>query len=243
MQITAQDHERIAEAIARAEMTTAGEIYCIVADEVSDYRETPIAWAAGAALVLPALALLLGFRPQALTQLFGGWTVGHAAASDATVLSALTTYILLQAVVFVGVALLVSIPAVRRALTPRAVKAERVHDAAMQQFIAKGLHQTQGRTGVLLFVALAEHRAEVIADEGIYVAAPHQVWDEVTGLLTGGARRGQLGDGFVAAIERTGQILAEHVPPVGDNPNEQPDELTVLPPRKPRQRPGKKKPT
>jgi len=238
MQITPQDHERIGEAIARAEMTTAGEIYCIVADEVSDYRETPIAWAAGAALVLPALALLLGFRPDALSNLFGGWTVAHVAANDATVLSAISTYILLQAVVFVVVALLTSIPAVRRALTPKAVKAERVHDAAMQQFIAKGLHSTAGRTGVLLFVALADHRAEVIADEGIYAAAPHQVWDEVIGLLIGGIKRGQPGDGFVAAIERTGQILSQHVPPVGDNPNEHPDELTVLAPRgKPRKKP------
>lgn len=236
MDVTASDHERIAEAIAQAEMTTAGEIYCLVADEVSDYRETPIAWAAGAALVLPALALLLGFRPDALSSLFGGWTIGHAAASDATILSALTTYILLQAAVFILVALLVAIPAVRRALTPKAVKAERVHDAAMQQFIAKGMHQTAGRTGVLLFVALAEHRAEVIADEGIYAAAPHQVWDEVIALLIGGIKRGALADGFVAAIERTGEILAQHVPPTGANPNERPDELHVLPPRKPRKR-------
>lgn len=234
MDVTTEDHERIAEAIAQAEMTTAGEIYCIVADEVSDYRETPLAWAAGAALVLPALALLLGFRPDALSQLFGGWTIGHAAAGDATILSALTTYIVLQAVVFVLVALIVAIPAVRRVLTPRGVKAERVHDAAMQQFIAKGMHQTAGRTGVLLFVSLADHRAEVIADQGIYAAAPHQVWDEVITLLIGGIKRGALADGFVAAIERTGQILGEHVPPTGANPNERPDELHVLAPRKPR---------
>ena len=231
VEITQGDHERIAQAIAQAEMTTAGEIYCIVADEVSDYRETPLAWAAGAALVVPALALLLGFRPEALTTAFGGWEIGHAGASDATVLSALTTYILLQAVVFIAVGLLVALPPVRRALTPGAVKAERVHDAAMQQFIAKGMHLTQGRTGVLLFVALADHRAEVIADEGIYAAAPHQVWDEVVALLIGGIKRGSVGDGFVAAIERTGQILSQHVPPTGANPNERPDELHVLPPK------------
>lgn len=240
VEITQSDHERIAHAIAQAEATTAGEIYCVVADEVSDYRETPLAWAAGAALVLPALALLLGFRPQALARAFGGWEIGHVAAADATVLSALSTYILLQAVVFVVVALVVAIPAVRRALTPTPVKAERVHDAALQQFVAKGMHLTEGRTGVLLFVALADHRAEVIADAGIYDAAPHQVWDEVVALLIGGVKRGAVGDGFVAAIERTGQILSQHVPPTGDNPNERPDELHVLPPRK--KTPPRKKP-
>ena len=110
----------------------------------------------------------------------------------------------------------------------------------MQQFIAKGMHHTEGRTGVLLFVALGDHRAEVIADEGIYAAAPHQVWDEVIALLIGGVKRGAIGDGFVAAIERTGQILSEHVPPTGANPNERPDELQVLPPRT--KTPRKKKP-
>ncbi|MGE5564938.1 MAG: TPM domain-containing protein [Parcubacteria group bacterium] len=238
MQITPEDHARIAEAIAKAEQNTAGEISVVLAPEVSDYRETPLAWAAGAALVLPAIGLFLGFRPQTLTQLLGGWTVGHAAAMGPTVFWALSTYVVLQAIVFIATALLVSIPPVKRALTPKAVKAERVHDAALQQFVSKSLHTTSARTGVLLFVALAEHRAEVIADEGIYAVAPHEVWDSVVARLVDGVKRGRLADGLVAAIERAGEILAEHVPATGENPNETPDELTILPPKPPR----KKKP-
>ncbi|MGE5502054.1 MAG: TPM domain-containing protein [Ignavibacteriales bacterium] len=238
MHITPEDHARIAEAIAKAEQNTAGEISVVLAPEVSDYRETPLAWAAGAALVLPAIGLFLGFRPQTLTQLLGGWTVGHAAAMGPTVFWALSTYVVLQAIVFIATALLVSIPPVKRALTPKAVKAERVHDAALQQFVSKSLHTTSARTGVLLFVALAEHRAEVIADEGIYAVAPHEVWDSVVARLVDGVKRGRLADGLVAAIERAGEILAEHVPATGENPNETPDELTILPPKPPR----KKKP-
>jgi putative membrane protein len=234
MQITPEDQARVAAAIGQAELTTAGEISCVVAPEVSDYRETPLAWAAGAALVAPALGLFLGFRPQTLTELLGGWTVGHAAAMGPTVFWALSTYIVLQAIVFIATALLVSIPPVKRALTPKAVKVERVHDAALQQFVAKSLHSTGGRTGVLLFVALAEHRAEVIADEGVYAVAPREVWDSVVARVIDGVKRGRLADGLVAAIERAGEILAEHVPATGDNPNETPDELTILPPKKPR---------
>jgi putative membrane protein len=239
MEITPEDHARIAAAIAKAELTTAGEISCVVAPDVSDYRETPLAWAAGAALVLPAAAVLLGVRPDELTRLAGGWTIGHAAAMGTTVLWALSAYIVLQAIVFIVVSLLVSIPSVKRALTPKSVKAERVHDAALQQFVTKSLHSTSARMGVLLFVALAEHRAEVIADEGVYAVAPREVWDGVVAKLVDGVQRGRLADGLVAAIERAGEILAEHVPPNGDNPNETPDELTVLPPRK---TPRKKKP-
>lgn len=229
MALTDKDHDRIAAAVAQAETKTAGEIYCVLAPAVSDYRETPLAWATATALILPAGALLLGFEPQSLTRWFGGWTVGHASATDATILAALTTYVALQAAVFVAAALVVAIPPVRRALTPASLKAERVHRAAMQQFLSHGLHATRDRTGVLLFASLAEHRAEVIADEGIYKVADPRVWDEVVDLLIAGLKKRRAADGFVAAIELSGRILAAHVPPGTDNPNELPDRLVELP--------------
>lgn len=229
--MTPQDLDRIAGAVAEAEKTTAGEIFCVLAPEVSDYRETPLVWAAATALVLPAAALFAGFRPEMLTRLFGGWTIGHQAAQDGAILSALSTYIALQLAVFVVATLVVSIPAVRRALTPGSLKAARVRRAAMEQFLGHGLHVTRDRTGVLIFAALAEHRVEVIADEGIYAAAPNAVWDEVVADLTAGLKRGAIADGFVAAVGRAGAILAAHVPPRGDDRNELPDGLTILPRR------------
>jgi putative membrane protein len=231
IRMTPQDLDRIAGAVAQAEKTTAGEIFCVLAPEVSDYRETPLVWAAAAALVLPAGALFAGFRPEMLTRLFGGWSVGHAAALDGAILSALSTYIAAQAVVFVVAALLASIPPVRRALTPGSLKAARVRRAAMEQFLGHGLHVTRDRTGVLIFAALAEHRVEVIADEGIYAAAPNTVWDEVVADMVSGLKAGKIADGFVAAVARTGTILAAHVPPRADDRNELPDGLTILPKR------------
>jgi len=229
--MTPQDLDRIAGAVAEAEKTTAGEIFCVLAPEVSDYRETPLVWAAATALVLPAAALFAGFRPEMLTRLFGGWSVGHASALDGAILSALSTYIALQLAVFVVAAMVVSIPSVRRALTPASLKAARVKRAAMEQFLSHGLHVTRDRTGVLIFAALAEHRVEVIADEGIYKAAPNAVWDDVVADLIGGLKAGRVADGFVAAVGRAGTILAEHVPPRGDDRNELPDGLTILPKR------------
>ena len=223
------DQDRIAKAVAEAEKTTAGEIYCVLAPEVGDDRSTPLIWATAAALLLPALALLAGFRPEMLTRLFGGWSVGQAAAHDAEILSALLTYVALQVVTFLGVALLVSLAPVRHALTPGSRKAAAVRQAAMDYFLAKDLHLTRDRTGVLIFAALAEHRVEVIADEGIYAAAPNTVWDEVVADLVEGLKRGAIADGFVAAVARTGAILAAHVPPRPDDANELPDGLTVLP--------------
>lgn len=227
MKITPEDSKRIAQAVAAAEAATAGEISCVIAPEAGDYREVSWIWAAAAALVLPAAALFAGLKPQMLTALFGGWTVGHAAANDATIFTTLITYVSLQAAVFVVTALIVALPPVRRALTPGPRKAQMAHQAALEQFASLGLANTRGRTGVLLYVAVAEHRAEVVADEGIYAKAPKLVWDEVVGLLIEGLKQNRPADGFVAAVRRTGEILAEHVPPDPDNPNETPDELIV----------------
>lgn len=227
--MTPQDQARIAEAVAAAEKTTAGEIFCVLAPEVSDYRETPLVWAAAAALILPAGGLLAGLRPEMLTTLFGGWTVGHTSATDAAILSALSIYIGLQAAIFIVAALLVSIPPIRRALTPGAMKAAAVKRAALEQFMSKGLHLTRDRTGVLIFAALAERRVEVIADEGIYKAAPNAVWDEVVADLLAGLKRGRIADGFVAAVTRVGEILSSHVPVRETDTNELPDGLTILP--------------
>lgn len=223
------DQARIAQAVAQAEKTTAGEIYCVLAPEVGDDRSAPLIWAASAALILPALALLAGFRPEMLTRLFGGWSVGHAAAQDVAILSALLTYVGLQAAVFAVTALVVWIPAVRRALVPPAVKAARVRRAALDYFLAKDLHLTRDRTGVLIFAALAERRVEVIADEGVDAVAPPGVWDEVVADVVAGIRRGAIADGFVAAVARAGAVLAAHVPPRPGDRNELPDGLTVLP--------------
>jgi len=223
------DQDRIAEAVAEAEKATAGEIYCVLAPEVGDDRAVPLIWAASAALLLPALALLAGFRPEMLSRLFGGWSVGHEAAHDVAILSALLTYVGLQAAIFAVTAALVSIPAVRRGLIPGPVKTARVRHAAMDYFLAKDLHLTRERTGVLIFAALAEHRVEVIADAGIHAAAPAAVWDAVVADLVAGLKRGAVADGFVAAIARTGAILAAHVPPRPGDVNELPDGLTVLP--------------
>jgi putative membrane protein len=226
--MTPEDQARIADAVAAAEKTTAGEIFCVLAPEVSDYRETPLVWAAAAALILPAAALFAGLRPDMLTRLFGGWTVGHAPATDAAILSALSVYIALQAVTFIVAALVVSIPPIRRALTPGALKAARVKRAAMEQFMSHGLHLTRNRTGVLIFAALAEHRVEVIADEGIYKAAPNTVWDDVVADLIAGMKRARVADGFVAAVTRVGEILSTHVPVREGDSNELPDGLTIL---------------
>ncbi|PZU73410.1 MAG: hypothetical protein DI531_10160 [Brevundimonas sp.] len=226
MRLTDDDRARIATAIASAEQRTSGEIFCVVARNASTYADVSLAWAAGAALILPLLLLPLGLDVDWPGQ--GGWQAAHEAARSATVVQALGVYALVQAAVFVGVFLLTRIPTVLRWATPRGLRRARVRKAALQQFFAHGVHVTRERTGVLLFAALDEHQVELIADQGIHALVQEGVWAEAVAALTAGLRADRAVAGFEKAIGLSGQVLAEHFPPRADNPNELPDHLILL---------------
>lgn len=228
MFLNPSDLSAIEAAVRAAETRTRGEIYCVASEQSSDYGETPLAWAAGVALLAPALLLLLGFE-VALPDLLGrDWIAAHPGVMDAR--QALTAAILLQGLLFVATALITAIPRVRLWLTPGGLKRDRVRRRAEEQFLAKNLHLTRERTGVMIFVSFAEHRAELIADESIAGEVAPAVWDKAMAALTSGLKRGEAAAGFVAAIEMCAEVLAEHFPAhPGDNPNELPDAVVMLP--------------
>jgi putative membrane protein len=117
---------------------------------------------------------------------------------------------------------------VRYMLVPRSIKRARAHRRAMEQFVAQNLHTTEGRTGVLIFISLAERHAEIIADAGIEARVPKGTWQTIVTELTAAFTAGQHTDGFVAAIAAVGEHLATHFPPGSFDSNELPDHLIVL---------------
>ncbi len=225
---TPDAHDRIAAAIAAVEANTSGEIFCVLARRVSSYRDVSFAWAAAAALILPLGLLPLGFEPDWVPGLTDSWEAAHLAARDATIGHAVTAYALIQAAIFLGVFLLTSLPVIRRWVTPRSIRRARVHKAAMQQFLAHGLHVTEARTGVLLFASLSDHQVEVIADEGIHSKVDQAVWADAVEALARGLKRGEPAAGFEAAVGLCGAVLAEHFPPSSRDRNEIEDKLVII---------------
>ncbi|MHB8285150.1 MAG: TPM domain-containing protein [Caulobacteraceae bacterium] len=206
------DHRKIDQAVRTAEARTSGEIVCILADEVSNYREVPLAIAAGVALLAPLVALMLGHHPWLGWPGSSDWITSQTDAVNAAINGALQGYGLFQVVLFAVVAGVVAWPPLRRILTPGTLKQHRVHRAAMQQFLATGLHANPGRTGVVIFAAQKDRRVELLADDAIHAAVGDIAWNAAVKAVQDGMRRNDPTAGFIQAVDICGDALAAHFP-------------------------------
>jgi putative membrane protein len=222
------DHRKIEAAVQAAEARTSGEIVCILSHEVSNYRETPLAWAAAAALLLPPLALFAGWRPGALFSAAKDWTASQVGATDTLIAHSLESYAIVQVILFAITAAIVAIPPVRRLLTPTPLKRHRVHRAALQQFLATGLHASADRTGVVIFASEADRRVELLADDAIHAAVGDIAWNAAVKAVQDGMKRRDPATGFVNAINICGDALAQHFPSTGPHANALSDRLLEI---------------
>jgi putative membrane protein len=199
----AGDEARISKAIQAAEKKTSGEIVAVVAAESDSYLWAPILAAALAALAVAAPLIFM-------TWMNVQWIY------------------LIQIAVFAGLTLLLSTRPLRFALVPPGLKRERAHARAVEQFLVQNMHTTTGRTGVLIFVSVAERYAEILADAAVHAKVPQATWQGIVDQMTAEIAVGRTGDGFVHAIEAVGKILGQHFPPGSADLTELPNHLIVL---------------
>jgi putative membrane protein len=75
---------------------------------------------------------------------------------------------------------------------------------------------------------MAEHRAEIVADEAITKVTTPDTWGEAMTALLTEVKAGRPGEGIVAAVGMIGEVLAEHFPKSNEDTNEIPDKLIEL---------------
>jgi putative membrane protein len=201
--ISESDRKRIAEAITGAEGRTSGEIVAVVAAESASYLSVPFLVASVIALAVPWPFIF--FTWVSVQSIYG-----------------------LQLAVFAAVLALALPRPIRFKLVPRPILIQRAHRRAVEQFLVQNLHTTQGRTGVLIFVSVAERYAEVLADAAIHGKVPGAAWQAIVDKLTEAIGQGRAADGFIGAVEAVGAMLAEHFPPGSADRAELPNHLIVL---------------
>ncbi|WP_237683953.1 TPM domain-containing protein [Pseudaminobacter soli (ex Zhang et al. 2022)] len=207
--MTPDDHQRIAATIRAAEAKTSGEIFCVVARR-SDGYFYPAAFFV--ALFTMAAALIAAFVLEYL------WISVRLPIFVSAVVSALATAWLL----------LLLLPQARILFVPHRHRHRRAHENAMRQFLARNIHLTSARTGVLIFASLAEHYAVVIADSGINAKVPQETWNEIVGDLVRKAGEGRLPEGLGAAVDKVGGLLSLHFPRGAGDVNELDDHVVEI---------------
>jgi putative membrane protein len=189
---TEADLASIREATAAAELRTGGEIVPYIVERVVEVEQAR--WR-GAALGALAAALLAG-----LVHAFGGHWGGFGVG-----------WITLPAVSGAGLGyLLAGLDAVARRLIPEDELERAVGLRAEAAFLREEVFKTRDRTGILVFLALFEHKAVILGDEGINRAVPEGAWQGLVDELVAGIRAGRAAEALCGTITRCGEVLEAH---------------------------------
>ncbi len=218
--LTEAEHGAISSAVHDAELHSAGEIVTIVAERSDGYTDVALAWAALVAMTaLTVLSLFPDFYLGMIDRVLGRWD-HHWTPRAVLVLAASAAM-----AKFLSMVLLQLWPPLKFALIPAPVKHARVRGRAITLFKVGAERRTTGRTGILIYLSLAEHRAEIVADEAIVSKVAPEVWGDAMAAMLPEIRAGRIGAGMVAGIGKVGEVLAQHLPRAEDDRNELPDRL------------------
>lgn len=191
----------LAGAVPAFERSTAAELVISVRPRSDPYWQ--VSALVGAVAALAVLAVLLYSEPEFDLPLFLAYPalVGPAFAAAARW------------------------PLIQRILTPAAQRERATLSAARATFVEHGVADTRARTGVLLYISLAERSAVVIADLTVRRAVPAEPWARAVATLRELVARGAPATALATPITALGELCGEVLPRPDDDLNELPDEV------------------
>jgi len=212
------DSDKIAAAVGAAEAHANAEIVTVITRASDSYADVALAWSALiAGLALLTITLASGFYLALVDGVLGMWSHRW------THREILEFALFVGTVKFTGMWLILLWRRLRLVLTPGRVKAMRVRARALSAFRLAAQGRTQGATGVLIYLSMAERRAEIIADAAIAAKVAPEIWGDAMHAMLAHFRDDRVADGMVAGVAAVGKVLAEHFPREDKPANELPD--------------------
>ncbi|MAT13898.1 MAG: hypothetical protein CMJ46_01355 [Planctomyces sp.] len=216
---SAEEHERVNQAVQHAESMTAAEIVPVIAGSSGRYdRAEDIVglWLAGLLIVLAWFFYPL---PENIP---GDWSGAHPIWQlVAILLAGLVGFIL-------GVVLGMYCLPLRRLFTPAAQMREEVDLRARQIFYDNRVHHTTGASGVLLYISCYEHLATVVADQQVLDKIDQAGVDGICAEFSRRLQTEPMIDALCGTIKHVGERLATDLPATSQTTNELPDALVVM---------------
>ena len=186
------DLRSIREATTAAESRTGGEIVPYIVERVLDHDDAR--WR-GAALGALGAALVAG-----LVNALGGFWGGYG-----------VWWITLPAVIGSGLGyVLAGIDVVGRRLIPVDQLERGARLRAESAFLEEEVFNTRDRTGILVFLALFEHQAVILADEGIHRRVPKDEWLHLVDDLVAGIKAGRAPEALRKTLTSCGDVLERY---------------------------------
>jgi uncharacterized membrane protein len=114
--------------------------------------------------------------------------------------------------------------AVEDALEPRALLAgQSARERAIEVFSELRVWDTEENNGVLIYLLLADHDVEIVADRGIHARVGQAEWERICGEMEQALRRGEFEGAIVGGVQAVSRLLARHFPVRPGDRNELPD--------------------
>lgn len=111
----------------------------------------------------------------------------------------------------------------------RLIKNQSVRDRAIDVFSLLRVWDTEYNNGMLIYVLLADHNIEIVADRGIHTKVDQATWEIICHTMKNAFSHKQFEQGVLAGIEQLTQILQEHFPAdTNKKGNTLPDKPVVL---------------
>jgi uncharacterized membrane protein len=101
-------------------------------------------------------------------------------------------------------------------------------ERAVEVFSQYRVWDTANNNGVLIYLLMAEHDVEIIADRGIAAKVSDAEWQAVCQEMETHFRAGRFREGAIAGVEGVAALLARHFPHEGGDRNEQPNRPILL---------------
>ena len=99
-------------------------------------------------------------------------------------------------------------------------KRKSVRQLAEKEFFKLGVANTRDKTGILIFLLLANRSFYILADSGINEKVPLGTWDKIKDEIQKNFSHGEFCKGIIFGIEEVGKILSKHFPIKPDDTNE-----------------------
>lgn len=99
-------------------------------------------------------------------------------------------------------------------------------DRAVSIFESLEMHKTEKRTGVLIYLAVKDHKFSIIGDKGINDVVAEDFWESIKDRMKDSFKDGRFVDGVCYAIAETGRKLQQHFPFEKGDINELPDDIS-----------------